>query len=385
MSCSEVLADLPRSPETTMIKLKYIDDSFEIDAEKELLTTVQARLTPFIVRSDQPDDSTVLIRVVQADEHPLAETVRARGRRIAIDESLYEESRSDGWRLELEDGWAIVIEKTGTLCVFCPAERTILLTSPSMDALLGDTVRTIKSLVGLHAEDRGYPMFHASGTVTSDGAVLFLGDSRDGKTTILLHCLTGFRTKLLSCDTSVLRLEGSRLIARGWPSNFSLSVGTSHDFPMLLPLMGSDFARLPYTQAWDIYPKEVLHTHDVVDALRTSFLPESDVRALVAVRFDPESPTGIVRHDDVDELERTLGKVCLGSRDSLYPNWHGWWTPSDEDLTAHIRRVAQDALDHGVEFHRMTWAPGPETLLRRVDVLDRAVAAEPLASRDVGQ
>lgn len=375
MNCREIMAHMPRSPEATRITLRYIDDSFVVDADEGLLSAVEARLAPFMVSSTEEKEPTVIVRAVGAEQHRLAEIVRARGKYIVIDASLYPESRSDGWRLELEDGWAIVIEKTGTLCMFWPAERTITVVSPSPGTLLCDTERTVKSLIGLYAEHRGFPIFHASGAVTHEGAVLFLGDSRNGKTTILLHSLTGFRTRLLSCDTSVLRLEGSRLIARGWPSNFSLSVGTSHDFPSLLPLMSTAHASLSYTDAWEIYPKEVLRTHDVVGATATNFFPEAEVRALVAVCFKPDAPTGIERVDDVDALDEALDKVCLGSRDSLYPNWHGWWTPSDEDLSATIRGLARGALERDVGFHKMTWAPGPESLLRRVKILDRASIA----------
>jgi hypothetical protein len=304
---------------------------------------------------------------------------------VTVDASLYKETSSRGFRFKGRRGYAIFVEKTRSVCLFRPDAGAIHVLNEDEDALARDTVRLVKSLVSLDAERRGHIILHASGAVLGGRqGVLFLGDSRNGKTTILLEVLDRFDAAMLSCDTSVLRLEEGRLVARGWPSNFSASIGTVFDYEGLSPLVPKDKRGLSYREAWDIFDKHVLDTMDVITCLGCSVVPEHPVHVLVCLRFDPSARTAIAPIGDCAAIQEWLTRVYLGSRDPLYPNWHGFWSVDDRGIDESIATFAERIANSGIRVYQMDWAPGPEALLRRVDELDRH-SRKTAAMRGVGR
>jgi hypothetical protein len=360
------------------VGLSYLDEHFAVHGPDEIVERVAARLAPFVTRGPSRPGATEVHAVAGRHDALLARTL-AEGREVVVDASLYD-SNSLGRRLDLEDGHLVAIERTGTLCAFLPGAGVVVVLQPDARVLESELSRTVKAVITAGCERRGCVVVHASGVVTPAGTTLFTGDSRNGKTTILLEALSAFDTSMLSCDTCVLRAGPGGVTARGWPSNFSVSIGTIHDYPVLHALADAEHRELTYTQAWAIHPKHVLDTHDVIRAASVEITPQASVSALVALRFAPDERTGLEPIDDADAIRAALAEVCLGSRDPLYPNWHGFVDVTPETIDANLSAVADGLLAAGVEAHSMTWAPGPITLLRRVGVLEPACRSKPARS-----
>jgi hypothetical protein len=213
-------------------------------------------------------------------------------------------------------------------------------------------------------------MLHASGVVTSGGCVLFAGDSRNGKTTTLLESMAGFEVAMLSCDTTIVAGVDSALRARGWPSSFSVSIGTMHDYADLHPHLEPEMRELGYAEAWGIHPKHVLDTHAVSTAASWELCPEAELRAIVALELSTEGKgVGISPLSDKG-LNEFLGGVMLGSADPLYPDWHRFWEHASGIRCRPLVDLGEWVRRGRLEAYSMRWAPHPQALLRRIPVLD---------------
>jgi len=352
----------------------YSGDLFAVRANSSsVIERLAAELSPFIVttnpRSDLP--LVTLTAIQESGNENLIRLLSQKGSEITVDASLYTDLSSRGRRLDFRDDYAILVEKTRTLHVFEPKERRITLFNPAESRLQCDLGRLLKSLISLHSEQRGHIMIHASGVVLADHiGVLFLGDSRNGKTTILLEVLSRFDADMLTCDTSILRVEDDHVVARGWPSNFSVFLGTMLDYPGLYPLFPEDKRHLTYNQAWDVFDKHVLESHKVAASLSTRIQSEQTVGAFVCLNFAPEAPTGLSLLEDRSTIGDWLQRVYLGSQDKAYPNWHGFWTIDDETISYNIENFVDHLANHGTPVYLLNWAPGPEQLLRKIPLLD---------------
>lgn len=354
--------------------LMYLDDVYALAGPPALRERIASKLAPFVSNGNAAATPTrtlgvTISGVAAAAPLEICDRVRTEGERIEIDASLYPTATS-GFRLATDDGHLVLIEKTGSLCVLRPEERIAGIFNPSGENLEQDLMRLVKSLISLHCEAQGMAILHASGVVTNGGCVLFAGDSRNGKTTTLLESMAGFEVAMLSCDTTIVSAAGSALWARGWPSNFSVSIGTMLDFTDLHPHLEPQMRELGYVEAWGIHPKHVLDTHAVSAAASWELCPGAELQAIVALELSTEGKGVGISPLSGEELDEFLVGVTLGSSDPLYPDWHRFW-----EHTSGIRR--QPVVDLGewvrrgqLEAYSMRWAPSPQTLLRRIPVLD---------------
>lgn len=354
------------------LRIGYLDALVGVRGSCERVRRAVTDLEPFLARRDGEEGVTIEAVQVETPERLRAALVEA-GREVVIDASLYVDLQSLGRRVDCPSGYAIHIDKTRSTCVFQPGRRRIQVLNGDEAALARDTVRILKSLVSLHAEARGAIMVHSSGVVLRDGrTVLFPGDSRNGKTTVLLEALTRFDGDMLSCDTCMLRVAAGRLAARGWPSNFSVSIGTMYDYDVLTPMLPEDRRGLDYGEAWAIFDKHVLDAKQVVRALDVAIVPEREVAAVVCLSFAPEAPIGLRPLTDRKRLWSWLQKVYLGSRDPLYPNWHRYWEVDEQAIDRSIEGIVDHLCDSPhVALYELNWAPSLDRLLRNVPLLDR--------------
>lgn len=337
---------------------------------ESLISDMASLFEPFLVMAAVGNASDVTVVALLGELKGSYEGLFDCGIEIVVDASLYP-TRTNARRVELNDEThAVRIDATGTVCLVSRTGGTVHLVQPDKDLLRLDTERLIKGLATTLAECRGELVLHSSGVVTPKGhAILFPGDSRNGKTTLLLHALQHFDVSMLSCDTTFLSMTEAGLRARGWPSNFSLSTGTLHDFDFLQPLMTFEQRQMTYSEAWSIYPKEVLNTHDVLRVAGADITSAAGVAEFVFLQFAPQTNAGLWAMTDLAEVQRWLEQVCLGSRDPLYPNWHGFRTVDSAAIAKNIARFAHCiASEHRVS--RLDWWPGPDQLLRHVDLLD---------------
>lgn len=349
------------------------EDPLEVIAPAFIFLDIENKLSPFI-NLYQTNNQEITLSI-QCFNEPAAESQvqkAKKGDEVIIDASLYKESSSNGRRYDLNEfEYLILVEKTNSLFDFNKKNKSIKVYNSDKEALSKDTIRLIKSLISLQCEANNAVMLHASGIVVGEkDAVLLLGDSRNGKTTILLEALTKFEGSMLSCDTSIIHKKDDKVIARGWPSNFSVSFGTMHDYEVLYKFLTGDKASLSYTQAWDIYDKHVLDAKEVVKSMATEFNPEAIVKTLIFLNFNPAAKTGIRQLLNKDEVAGWIKKVYLGSIDHLYPNWHKYIEISVQQIERNISSFVDSLYDNTIDVYEMNWAPSPESLLRRVSTLE---------------
>ncbi len=362
-------------------RLSYVDDSYLLVGPRSIVAETTAAVAPFVCRAETAGaaDAT-LCAIPEPPPAELRARVEAEGERIVVDASLYP-SASEGRRLDLGSQRLVLIEKTGSLCALAPGERLAGIFNGDPDRLAGDALRLLKSLVTLHCEARGMLVLHASGVVLDGRCFLFAGDSRNGKTTTLLGALDRFDVDMLSCDTSVVWAGPEGLSVRGWPSNFSVSIGTMLDFESLLDHLEPQMRRLGYAEAWDIHPKHVLETSAVAAGAGWRIEPQARLDGVVALSFAPGGEVGLEPLGGA-ALGEFLAGVTLGSRDALYPDWHGFW-PRALPATEPPLDLGAAVAAGQVEAWSMRWAPAPETLLRRIPALDR-VHRHTVACRERG-
>jgi hypothetical protein len=369
----------------TGVLLRYRDCVLAVRAPDGLAEDVAARLAPFVssveqtsgtVRSGRPRAldgpqvaAEVLVTVGRIPDDRLQE-VRRHGDVVPIDVSLYP-TNTDGRRLSSPGRVEVLVSATGTLCSFRSAANEIRLRAPDLAAARIDLPRVVKNLFTSWGERQGGLFLHASAVVVDGRATMISADSRNGKTSLLLELLTRTRCTMLSCDTVLVRLGDGTPVITGWPSNFSVSVGSVYDVPPLVPLLDNRFQGLSYSQAWDHYPKEVLDTPVVLDRLHSEIEVEAPLESAVFAFFDPRAATGLSPVSDESAVLHWLDAVTLGSRDPLYPNWLGFWTTPEDELTARMKRLAGDLVER-LPVYRLDWAPGPLQLLRHIPSVDRA-------------
>lgn len=354
--------------------IEYMDSLIEIKTnQNDLIRFIDKKISPFFdvfnmnTYEKKCDLSLFIARNASIELKPLLDN----GFEITIDTSMYEEQKSNGIRVDYDDGYIIYVNKTESFFVFCTQTNEVYLFNDNLDLLVRDAIRFIKSITSILCEKKQSLMLHASGAILDkNNAILFLADARNGKTTILLEMLTKFKTNILSCDTIFLRSEKDDLIARGWPSNFSISKGTLHDYSELNELIPDGCVNLTYNQAWDIHKKYVLDTNDVKKLLNVEITPECAVRTFVFLNFSPDSITQMCRIKSYDSIHDWVKRVYLGSRDALYPNWHQFKYVDDKKIDRTIQEFVDYILKNDCEVYQMNWAPSPEQLLRQIDLLD---------------
>jgi hypothetical protein len=374
MTIDELLATLATVPAPeNMSTLCYSDVNCNVySGDVSVLKKVVASLDPFIQGIDKsvssPAFSIQLLQSVAPDL--LCNALKAATEEFDVDTSLYADLCSKGRRVGAENVYAIWIVTTDSVCIFDRINATVIVFNSHATQLELDGKRILKSLIALSMENAGRLVVHASGLHSDSGCTLLAGDSRNGKTTLLLEGLTNFNTDMLSCDTCVLDMSTTEPWARGWPSNFSLSLGTLFDYASLQDFVPSDDRGKTYTQAWDIYPKRVLDTPQVVQAMECQIIPQACLASIIFVRFAPAGPVGMRPLSDANEIRAWLTAVCLGSRDPLYPNWHGLLKINDDKIETNLTLAARALSIGRTPVWEMCWAPGPETLLRRVASLE---------------
>jgi hypothetical protein len=177
--------------------------------------------------------------------------------------------------------------------------------------------------------------------------------------------LSEFDVAQLSCDTVVLSNGAQGVEISGWPSPFSVSHGTQSDFPQLYPWFPQSRRSVEYGRLWEERQKSVLSSADVVAAFGTRLEPKCErLGACFLAEFAPDKPTTLERVRDASEIEAFLHRVCLGSRDPIYLNWHGFVTCDAATIDGSLRAWA--AWLSTRETYRLTWAPSAVSLMKRV-------------------
>ena len=346
-----------------------------LDLPAAVLEPLRDELEPFIaVRDNAPQAEPLLALALRAE--PAAATWRevADGERVVVDTSTYVHLASQGLRFPVEGGYVLRIDLTATYVFFDGSARRAVLYQPELDLLARDAARLIKSILIVLIEAHGGIQLHASGVTLDDGrAVLLLGDTRQGKTTLLLELLSGFRVQQLSCDAVVLLPDGERSVTvHGWPSPFSVSHGTLSDHPELAAFFPEDRRGVRYDTLWREGRKSILTSAQVVTTFGRRIEPIAKrIAHVVVVRFRPEEPTGLRPLTSPAEFAGALRSLSLGTRDPIYYNWHGYVVADEAAIERNINLLTTRLLAT-VPVTVMTWAPSAASLFKRIPELGRA-------------
>lgn len=346
-----------------------------VDLPSAALELLRSELEPFIVvRENAPGPAPLLTLTLRAAPAPRAWREVTEGERIAVDTSSYAHLASHGLRYPTTGGYVVRIDLTDTYVFFDAGVRRAVLYQPALDLLTRDAVRLIKSLLISFTEAHGGIQLHAAGVTLDDGsAVLLVGDTRQGKTTLLLELLSSFRVQQLSCDAVVLLPDGERNITvHGWPSPFSVSHGTLSDHPELAAFFPDDRRGVRYDTLWRDGRKSILTSAQVVTTLGRRIEPAATrIAHVVVVRFRPDEPTGLRSVTSPTEFTSAVRSLCLGSRDPIYHNWHGYVVADEAAIERNIDLLTARLLA-SVPVTVMTWAPSAASLFKRIPELGRA-------------
>lgn len=332
------------------------------------------QLEPFISLREAGRMTPVLELELRPDVVPAIWRDMREGEQVVVDTSLYRHLASDGLRFPVHGGYVVRIELTQSHVFFDAATRRVKVYQPDPHKLVLDGARTLKSLLTVSAETLGGVQLHSSAVTLEDGrGVLLLGDMWQGKTTLLLELLAGFRVKQLSCDTVLLLPEADgRLSAHGWPSPFSISHGTMSDYPELATFFPENRRNIRYETLWREGKKTVLTSEQVVEQFGTGIAPNTRALAhCILVRFRPDEATGLTSISDPTELAALLGAVYLGSRDPIYHNWHRYVVAADTLIDRNIEAMSTRLL-RTCPVTVLTWAPSAASLLKRIPELGHA-------------
>jgi hypothetical protein len=360
--------------EQDRISLEFGSLRLSLRVHERVIGPLRAELEPFFVlHPGSPGDAALLEVNLLERPAPPAWLVAPDGEHVSVDTSLYKHLASDGVKLMVAGGYVIRIESTRTWVFFDASTQRVDVYQPDRDLLVRDGVRTIKSLVTPAVERAGGVQLHAAAVALEDGrAVILLGDMWQGKTTLLLELLAGFRVRQLTCDTVVLLPRGEGISVHGWPSPFSVSHGTMSDHPELAAAFPPDRRDVAYDSLWREGRKAVLSSIDVVRLFGTTIAPTAtEIADCLVVRFKPDEPTGLRTTEDQAEVASALQAMYLGSRDPIYHDWHRYIQVTDADIDKNIEAIARRLIE-SCPVTVMTWAPSAESLMKRVPALGQA-------------
>lgn len=352
--------------------------SLKLIAPPEVIDPLVTAVEPFfnIVRERDSDGADLLATICgRMEAYPADLRPGDSGEQILVDTSLYTHLCSTGSRWQEDDKIIIRIQLADTWITINRSTGLVEIWQPDIERLVIEIERTLKSLLTVGSELSGAVQCHSAAATSSDnpdaGAVLLFGDMWQGKTTVLLEVMEGFRVNQLSCDTTVIfRQDGlGDQPVHGWPSPFSVSHGTMSDHSALVEKIPVDRQTLDYDQLWREGKKSVFRSAEIVKYFGSEIQPKArHVASVVLLRFRMDEPVSLRRIADSAEVEQALRTVYLGSRDPIYHNWHRWLIASDDKIEANIVAVAKE-LYAKASIYELTWGPSVVSLLRRTEPL----------------
>jgi HprK-related kinase B len=212
-----LLPDFRASPVTAAINLRFLD--FQILVETNSLRAASRLQSYFRAYRAAPAGAPDMrLRVVSArpeyDETRMREWERAAGKRPPK-ESFYDAGNTR----------YILKNRTGMLIALREDEAAIV---GDVNRHLNQAVNLIGTLFGLSLVDKGYAMLHASAVVRADvdEAMIFLGNSGSGKSSLALQLIERGGFDYLSNDRVLLKARQDGVHVVGLPKKPRVNPGT---------------------------------------------------------------------------------------------------------------------------------------------------------------
>ncbi len=233
-----------RWPVSAMLQLEFAD--FRIDVETNslrLASKLHSYFSDYVATERKPAAARLqaINGPTRYDDAKMAIWSRPSTPNRVPKESFYD---SGGTRRILKN-------RTGVLISLSEAGASI--TGP-LEENANQVVNLIGTLFGLSLLDKGYVMVHASAIVDANGeAIVFLGNSGSGKSSLALQLIEHGGYEFLSNDRVLMRVQKDHIVVAGLPKKPRVNPGT-----LLASASLSRLVPQPRRQAYEALPREEL-------------------------------------------------------------------------------------------------------------------------------
>lgn len=237
-------------PVTARIELRFLACTVAVETDSlRLAARLESYFAPYLSPGGAPAD--VELRALA--ETPVYDAARMRPWRPSPGRRLKERS------YDTEDGVRFILkDRTGMLIVLGGAEKRI---AGDVEAHANQVINLIGTLFGLSLLDQGYVMVHASAVVgrRDRRALVFLGNSGSGKSSVALRLVERGGFDFLSNDRVLMRAGAVDVDAAGLPKQPRVNPGTllaSKALARLLPRARRRlYSALPPAELWQYEEK----------------------------------------------------------------------------------------------------------------------------------
>lgn len=247
-------------------------------------------------------------------------------------------------------------------------ERTIDLWAPSPASLRIPVLRVIEDVVLNEMQLGGAVVFHASGVVADDRAVLAIGHKRAGKTTFLTRLLHGFHVAKLANDNVCLTIEDGNVVAYGWPAFFKVELGTVSSNPELAPFYPAAKSALlnDDDSLWKDKQKVPLYSQQGAECFGATVASKAPLGVLLFPTFSADLPPSITQLH-LSEVS-SLYQFLQGVNNPNHPDWLDYNPVDETAVRDNLNRIVS-ALPVALPVYQIVWAPSVDDLLVRVPLL----------------
>lgn len=203
-------------PVSATVRLQFLDFRIDVNTNSlRLAGRLQSYFTRFLARPGTPPTATIDAVAAPAVYDPARmQEWRPRPDRVPK-ESYYDD---DGARLILKN-------RTGILITVSPGGSTV---AGDVEQHWNQVVNLIGTMFGIAMQDGGYAMLHASAVVRTDGddALIFLGNSGSGKSSLALQLIEHGGYDYVSNDRVLIKPVGDAIELIGIPKKPRVNPGT---------------------------------------------------------------------------------------------------------------------------------------------------------------
>ena len=243
--------DRPPHPVSAVLHLQFSD--FRIDVETNslrLASRLQSYFADYLARDHGQSDARLRAVVGKPEFDASAMQIWSRP---ATPSRLPKESYRDDGEVR-----RIYKNRTGVLISLSPEGASIV---GDLDEHANQVVNLVGTLFGLSLLEHGYVMVHASAVVSeSDGhALIFLGNSGSGKSSLALQMIERGGYAFLSNDRVLMRADPEGVTIAGLPKKPRVNPGTLLASPALSRLVPRPrrrvYEQLPREELWRLEEK----------------------------------------------------------------------------------------------------------------------------------
>ncbi len=330
------------------------------------LAMVEKYFSPFVPFAKSDPGLPVALRVVVRLQDSLADKARKAAQGpvapVVIDRSdsflrMSGEYRDDG---AVRTVW---VAQPPLRIAIDTQRASVEITATRVEDVLTPLIRVIEDTAIDRLEKAGHVFVHGSGVVGQEGAVVFIGQKRSGKSTMMLKSIESFGARFLTSDNILLQRVDDRVIARGWVGFCNLDYGSvvEHGFLRAFLALSWRHRRIPPSDWWGRLGKMSVFTEELVGAAGAVVAQEAPLRQVVVPTFSDDAPR------NAPIMAKSLGELMSHNiQGSQHPNrdddWMGWRNLDHAALKTALIRIF-DGATGGIDGRELKWGPSLNTTL----------------------